>query len=57
MENKNDNEKDLKVLLTFLTETKEGKFVKVDDSSMPYVRVKEQRTDVGSEDFYIFSIR
>jgi len=34
-----------KALLTFLRQTKEGKYAKIDKSSMPYVRLKEQRAE------------
>ena len=36
------NLKEEKVLLTFIQQTKEGKYVKIDESSFPYSRIKEQ---------------
>jgi len=46
-----------KALLTFLRQTKEGKYAKIDKSSMPYVRLKEQREEFYYEDEYYYSIR
>lgn len=41
-------------ILTFITEVKEGKFGKIEESSLPYVRIKEETTyiDVEEEDYY-----
>jgi hypothetical protein len=49
--------KEVKVLLTFLKQTREGKYAKVDESSLPYTRLKEQREGIYNEDEYYYSIR
>jgi len=53
-------EEDRKVLLTFLKLTKEGKYAKIDESSLRYTRIKEQREDpcydYDKEEYY-YSIR
>jgi len=46
-----------KVLLTFLKQTREGKYAKVDESLLPYSRLKEQREESYYEDEYYYSIR
>jgi len=46
-----------KVLLTFLKQTREGKYAKVDESSLSYSRLKEQREEPYYEDEYYYSIR
>ena len=46
-----------KVLLTFLKQTREGKYAKVDESSLPYSRLKEQREEPYYEDEYYYSVR
>ncbi|HOE54851.1 MAG TPA: hypothetical protein PLU05_01980 [Candidatus Cloacimonas acidaminovorans] len=51
------NLKEEKVLLTFIQQTKEGKYVKIDESSFPYSRIKEQSEDTYFEDEYYYSIR
>ena len=45
MEVKRDGkrEKEEKVLLTFLKQTREGKYAKIDVSSLPYSRLKEKK--------------
>lgn len=46
------------VLLTFLKETKDGKYAPIETSSAPYIRLKE-RTDFVDieENNYYYSIR
>ncbi len=46
-----------KVLLTFLKQTREGKYAKVDESSLSYSRLKEQREEPYYEDEYYYSVR
>ena len=46
-----------KALLTFLKQTKDGKYAKVDEKSLKYTRLKEQRSDVTFEDEYYYSVR
>lgn len=50
-------EKEGKALITFLKRTKEGKYAKVDKSSLLYPRVKEQREPSYSEEEYFYSLR
>ena len=50
-------QKEEKVLLTFLKQTRKGKYAKINESSLPYLRVKEQREEDYSEDEYYYSIR
>ncbi|HGE72068.1 TPA: hypothetical protein ENX78_14615 [Candidatus Poribacteria bacterium] len=60
-ENKKELKKELRekeeALLTFLKQTREGKYTKIDESSQPYSRLKEQREEVYYEDEYYYSIR
>ena len=49
--------KEEKVLLTFLKQTRKGKYAKINEGSLPYLRVKEQREEDYSEDEYYYSIR
>lgn len=44
-----------KVLISFLKATKEGKYAKVEKSSLPYSRINEETVIV--EDEYYYSIR
>jgi len=37
------HEEKKKALLTFLRQTKDGKFAKIDESSLPYARMKQLR--------------
>ncbi|MBM4136331.1 MAG: hypothetical protein FJ241_05790 [Nitrospira sp.] len=50
-------EKEEKALITFLKRTKEGKYAKVDKSSLLYPRVKEQREPSYSDEEYFYSLR
>lgn len=43
-------------ILTFLQLTREGKFAEIEESSMAYTRVKEQREDIPQEE-YFYSLR
>lgn len=49
-------EKEEKTLLTFLKRTREGKYAKIDESSLPYVRIKEQREEIYEDEYY-YSVR
>lgn len=54
------NRKDLKrkqekALLTFLKQTREGRYAKIDESSLPYSRLKEQREETSYDDEYYYS--
>ena len=50
-------QKEEKALLTFLKQTREGKYAKIDESSLPYSRLKEQREEIYYEDEYYYSVR
>ncbi len=41
-------------ILTFIKEVKEGKFGKIEESSLPFVRIKEETVsiDIDEEDYY-----
>lgn len=41
-------------ILTFIKEVKEGKFGRIEESSLPYVRIKEETVsiDIEEEDYY-----
>ncbi len=57
LKKKEIRQKEAKVLLTFLKQTREGKYAKVDESSLPYTRLKEQREEPYYEDEYYYSVR
>jgi hypothetical protein len=46
-----------KALLTFLKRTKEGKYAKIDESSLIYARIKIQREETYSDEEYLYSVR
>lgn len=50
-------QKEEKVLLTFLKQTRKGKYARIEEGSLPYLRLKEQREEDYSEDEYYYSIR
>lgn len=50
-------QKEEKVLLTFLKQTREGKYVKIDESLLSCSRTKEQREEPYYEDEYYYSVR
>jgi len=50
-------QKEEKALLIFLKQTREGKYAKIEESSLPYVRLKEQREEPYCEDEYYYSVR
>ena len=50
-------QKEEKALLTFLKQTQKGKYAKVDESSIPYSRLKEQREESCYEHEYYYSVR
>ena len=43
-------------LLTFLKLTREGKFAEIEESSLTYARLKEQREETPEEE-YFYSVR
>ncbi len=50
-----EKQKEIEPLITFLKETREGKYTKVDETSLEYSRINEE-TIVISEEYY-FGIR
>lgn len=50
-------EKEEKALITFLKRTKEGEYAKIDESSLSYPRVKEQREPSYDDEGFYYSIR
>lgn len=50
-------ESEEKVLLTFLKLTREGKYTKVDENLLSYLRIKEQREEPYFENEYYYSYR
>ena len=50
-------EKEEKVLLTFLKQTREGKYAKIDKNSLPYSRLKEKREESYYEEEYYYGVR
>lgn len=49
--------KEEKTLITFLKRTKEGKYAKIEKSSLAYPRVKEQREPYYADEEYYYGIR
>jgi len=45
--------KEEKALLTFLKRTREGKYAKIEKSSLPYARLKVRREEPYDEYYYI----
>ncbi len=52
-----EREQEEKALITFLKRTKEGKYAKIDKSSLAHPRVKEQREPIYNEEEYYYSLR
>ncbi len=56
VEPKNEEQEKKEALLTFLKFTRDGKFAKIEESSLVYARLKEQREEPPEEE-YFYSIR
>jgi len=56
MEPKKEQQERKEALLTFLEFTREGKFAKIEESSLAYARLKEQREETPQEE-YFYSVR
>jgi len=54
MKDNKDSEKTAKILLTFLEKTREGRYAKIEESSLAYVRIKEQRQAPQYAFFYSY---
>ena len=53
----NTTAREEQALLRFLKQTKEGKYAKIDESSMDYVRVREERETIDSfTETYYYSL-
>ena len=46
-----------KTLLTFLKQTSDGKYTKINKSTFPYLRLKAQREICYDEEEYYYSVR
>jgi hypothetical protein len=47
---------DIEVLVTFLKETRKGKYAPIERSSLPYARIKYHRMDIENRDTYYYGI-
>jgi len=56
MEPKKEEQERKEALLTFLEYTRDGKFAKIEESSLAYARSKEQREQPPEEE-YFYSVR
>ncbi len=56
MKEQKEEQERKEAILTFLQLTREGKFAEIEESSMAYTRVKEQREDLPQEE-YFYSLR
>ena len=54
---KGSSQKGKDSLLVFLRRTREGKYARIDESALPYLRMKPQREEDHSQDGYYYSIR
>lgn len=52
-----EKEEEEKALITFLKRTKDGEYAKIDEGSLGYTRVKEQREPYYNDDEYYYGIR
>lgn len=52
-----ESQQEEKALLIFLKQTLDGKYAKVEESSLQYLRLKEQREEIYYEDEYYYSYR
>lgn len=58
MGKKDERKAQEKALLTFLKLTHDGKFAKIEESSLSYLRMKEQREDqLVYQEEYFYSVR
>lgn len=55
--NSKKEDKERQDLLTFLQLTKDGKFARIEESSLSYIRIKEQSEDPSYEEEYYYSVR
>lgn len=57
MNKKNKKVKNIDIILNFLEKTKNGKYAKIEESSLYYLRINEQTELVGyPEEEYYYSI-
>lgn len=45
-------QREIKIIITFLKETKEGKYAKVEESTLKQPRIKEERIIINDEYYY-----
>lgn len=57
VEKKKTRQKEEKELLTFLKQTRKGKYAKIDKNLLSCFRSKEQREEPYYEDEYYYSVR
>jgi len=55
--NVEEKSRDEELILTFLKQTKDGKFAKIEESSLPYARIQVQRDDTFYEEDFCYSMR
>lgn len=53
---KDERRDEEKALLAFLERTAEGKYAQIEESSLPYVRIKEEKEYIELEEEYFYSI-
>lgn len=55
---KDKQEEQGKLLLSFVLKTKEGKYAPIEESSLPYARLNEERetAEILEEEYYYYSI-
>lgn len=53
----NNDKEEENILLTFLNLTKEGKYAKIEESSLPYSRISEESEEYYEEEEFYYSLR
>ncbi len=57
MPRKKEEQEKKETLLTFLELTRSGKFAEIEESSLVYARLNEQREESPEEEEYFYSVR
>ena len=52
-----EKKQEQEVLVTFLKQTRDGKYAKIEESSLPYARLEQHQDDACMEDVYYYSLR
>jgi len=55
--NVEEKSKSEEIILTFLKQTRDGKFAKIEESCLPYARIQVQRDDTFYEEDFYYSMR